>query len=68
MKDYFDALERDLEENYRIARTARQQRLDPSPEVEVFLAKNMAERVVGLISIVSPNIKETTIVDRIAEL
>jgi DNA polymerase II large subunit len=68
MEPYFEALEHDVKNIYRLCSKARKKGLDPSPDVEVLLAKNMAERVVGLISVVSDKIRDTTIVQRIDEL
>ncbi|MEK6951979.1 MAG: DNA polymerase II large subunit [Nanoarchaeota archaeon] len=53
---------------YEVANKARRKGFDPEEEVEIPLAKNMAERVEGLLSVVAPQVKGTRIVTRINEL
>ncbi|MBI2499353.1 DNA polymerase II large subunit [Candidatus Woesearchaeota archaeon] len=53
---------------YDVANKARRKGFDPEEEVEIPLAKNMAERVEGLLSVVAPQVKGTRIVTRINEL
>lgn len=65
---YFKELEEGTVACYAIATEARKKGYDPLPNVEMPLAKNMAERVVGLIGTAAPQIKDTTIVQRIQEL
>ena len=68
MKEYFTELHTSLEQAYVIAEQARKKHLDPVAHVEIPIAKNMAERVEGLISAVSPHIKGTGIPERILVL
>jgi DNA polymerase II large subunit len=68
MELYFDELDKNVKLNYQIANEARKKGLDPEDEVSVPLAKNMSERVVGLISTVAPQILNTGIDKRIKEL
>jgi DNA polymerase II large subunit len=68
MHNYFKSINRTVEENYKIANKARILGLDPEDEVCIPVAKNMAERVVGLISVVAPQINGTKIPERILEL
>jgi DNA polymerase II large subunit len=68
MQNYFDSINEHVKTEYEIAVKARQKGLDPVDEVEVSLAKNMAERVLGLISTVAPQIKNSNLVPRIQEL
>lgn len=68
MLSYFDKLNDHTKQVYEIAQKARAKRLDPAPDVEVKLAKNMAERVVGLISVLAPQIVDSGVVERIIEL
>ncbi len=68
IKEYFDTLQHEIKRAYDIAKIARAKNLDPEPEVPIPLAQNMAERVVGLISVVAPQILNTHITDRISEL
>src|SRR3989338_6687882 len=68
MKGYFASLDRGLSSAYALANAARKKGLDPEEEVNIPLAKNMAERVVGLISVVAPQIVNTPLTSRILEL
>jgi DNA polymerase II large subunit len=47
--DYIDSLQRELNRAYEVAREARLQGLDPSDEVEVKIAKDVASRVEALV-------------------
>ncbi len=68
IKSYFDIIQYEIKRAYDVARIARAKNLDPEPDVPIPLAQNMAERVVGLISVVAPQILNTNITGRIAEL
>jgi len=68
MQKYFDEINKKVKEEYKIAAKARSINLDPSSEVEISLAKNMAERVLGLISTVAPQIKDSNLVKVIQDL
>jgi DNA polymerase II large subunit len=68
MEEYFQELEKNVLQCYAIADLARKQGYDPEDRVDIPLAKNMAERVEGLISAVAPQIKGTNMVKRIEEL
>lgn len=68
MKKYFEDINSNLSEMYAIAIAARKCGYEPLNEVEIPLAKNMAERVVGIISIVAPQIRNSRIIERIEEL
>lgn len=68
MQKYFEGLNKEVKKQYAIATKARKKGYDPSEEVEIKLAENMAERVVGLISVLAPQIAGTGIVNRITEL
>ena len=65
---YFDKIGKDIQEAYDVAKAARKKGLDPELDVSIPLAKNMAERVVGLISVVAPQITESKVTERITEL
>lgn len=65
---YFKDLEKDVEKIYQIAEEARAKGLDPSRKVEIPLAKSMAEKVVGLISSLYPQLTDAGIEKRIFEL
>ena len=68
MQKYFDQIEKDVNQAYSYAKKAKQLGFDYDTDVEITIAKNMAERVIGLISIVAPQIKESGAVERIIEL
>ena len=68
MAAYFDLLESEMRKAYKAAESARTKGFDPEPKVDIPLAKNMAERVEGLISIVAPHLVGKGIIERIHEL
>jgi DNA polymerase II large subunit len=68
IKEYLDLIEKEVYKAYEAANLARAKGFDPSNSVEIPLARNMAERVEGLVSSVSPQIKDTGIPERIIEL
>ncbi len=68
MRKYFEEIQKKCEDAHKIATAARKKGYDPTEEVEVQLASNMAERVVGLISVVAPQIVDSGVVERIQEL
>ena len=65
---YFDNLDKEIQKVYETAKQARSKGLDPEDEVEIPIVKDLAERVVGLISVVYPQIANDKIVKRIEEL
>ena len=65
---YFSDLEKNVREVYGVAETAKKMGLDPLDKVEIPLAMTMAEKVVGLISIIYPQIADSGIAERILEL
>ncbi len=68
MKKYFEDLKKNCFYGYKIASKARARSFDPVDNVEVKLAKNMAERVIGIISIAAPQLENSGAVKRIVEL
>jgi DNA polymerase II large subunit len=68
MEKYFELLDGEVKKGYDIAQRARLKGYDPSDKVEIPLAKNMAERVEGLISVVAPQIIGSGLSERILEL
>ena len=68
MRKYFDELEEGCATEFKIAVEARKKGYDCSDKPEIFLAKNMAERVIGIISVVAPQLQNTDAVKRITEL
>ncbi len=67
-QDYFEKLNLKVEEVYEMANKARAKGYDPLDKVEIPLAKNMAEKVVSLISTIYPQMMESQIAERISSL
>lgn len=68
MQEYFAKMDATVLKAYEIANAAKAKGFDPDQKVEIPLAKNMAERVEGLISSVAPEIVGKGVVGRIADL
>ena len=68
MNEYHKTIMDHVNLAYDTATRARYRGLDPVDGVEIPLAKNMAERVEGLIAAVAPQVKNAGIVERIYEL
>ncbi|GBE20290.1 DNA polymerase II large subunit [archaeon BMS3Abin17] len=67
-KKYFKDLEKQVKSVYAVCEEARKQGLDPVDKVEIPLAMTMAEKVVGLISTLYPQMQGSKIAERILEL
>src|SRR3989344_7652257 len=65
---YFNRIEDEIKEIYKVAEQARSVGYDPVDHVEIPLARNMVERVEGLISVVAPQLKKSWMVERMQEL
>ncbi len=68
INQYFKMLEREVNVSYSVANDAKSKGIDPVSYVEVPQASSLAEKVVGLVSAVYPQIKNEKIVKRILEL
>ncbi len=68
MQKYFDELEDGCFREFKIASEARKKGYDYSEKPDIILAKNMAERVIGLIAVVAPQLQNSGAVKRITEL
>ncbi|MFW6014066.1 MAG: DNA polymerase II large subunit [Candidatus Nanoarchaeia archaeon] len=68
MEKYFAQIDEQARGCYEIAEKARKKGFEPEQEVDVKLAKNMAERVEGLISAVAPQLLGSGMTQRIMEL
>ncbi len=68
METYFDSIRKATAKANAAAALARKKGLDPVDTVEVQTAETLAERVVGLISVLAPQIVGSGVVERIAEL
>ena len=62
---YFNEIESKVKSAYEIAQNARSKGLDPEDFVDIPLARDLAERVEGLVSVVKPEIKNKGIPERI---
>jgi len=68
MKKYFEEIEKKVKLAYALAKKARLKGYDPEDDIALPLAKNMAERVEGLISTIAPEIENSGLSKRIKEL
>lgn len=70
MQKYFEDIKKEVLKIHSVASLARKKGFDPVENVEIVIAENMAERVVGLISVVAPQILDAReqITARIVEL
>ena len=66
--NYFKDIEQKVAAMYRVAEKARKKGFDPEVHASVPLAKNMAERVEGLIGALIPGIIDSGLSERIQEL
>ncbi|MBI2043675.1 DNA polymerase II large subunit [Candidatus Pacearchaeota archaeon] len=67
-QEYFKKLEKDVRHIYEIAEQARAKGYDPIEKVEIPLARSLAEKVVGLIATIYPQMNNSGISERILEL
>ena len=65
---YFKNLKKGVDKEYLIANKARAKGLDPVDKVEIPLAMTMAEKSVGLITTVYPDLPVQSITKRMLEL
>ncbi len=68
IQKYFENLKKGINEMHELSSRARNKGHDPEKTVEVELASNMAELVVGLVSVIAPQIKNKGIEIRILDL
>jgi len=68
IKKYFDGLDGGVAQAYLVANSARAKGYDPVDSVEIPIAKNMAERVEGLISVAAPQLAGSGMSQRILAL
>ncbi|MFH1326568.1 MAG: DNA polymerase II large subunit [archaeon] len=66
-QQYFKHLEKEVKKVYKVAEEARAKGLDPVGKVEIPLAMSMAEKVVGLITTIYPQMEGSGIAKRILE-
>ena len=65
---YFENFEKKVKQAYEVAEVARKKGYDPVEKVEIPLAMSMAEKVVGLITTIYPQLMDCGISKRILEL
>jgi len=66
--EYFKSLEREVKKNYGVAEAARVVGIDPVSRVEVPLAISLAEKAVGIVGSLCPQVNDEKIVNRILAL
>ncbi len=67
-EEYFNFIEKDVDKSFAVAREARHKGIDPVAEIEIPIATTLAEKAVGLISTMYPQLGDKKIVNRILEL
>lgn len=68
LEQYFLHIEQQAQHTLKIATQARVKGYDPEDKVDIPIAKNMAERVLGLVSDVAPQLADSDVVTRVVEL
>jgi len=68
IKNYFEAIEKDVQRAYDVANTARKKGFDPEDRVDIPVAKNIFERVEGLVGALKPELIGSGVSQRLREL
>lgn len=68
IEKYFESMETEVAKAYELAERARKNGSDPDKKVDIPLAKNIFERVEGLVGAVSPKVVGSGIAKRMEEL
>lgn len=68
MEKYFQDLDLRIGSAYRIAKIARKRGVDPVSDIEMPLARDISERVEGLISVAAPQLLGSGVAKRIQDL
>jgi len=68
IQEYFKGIDKNVKEAYAVAGRARALGLDPVSQVETPVATSLAEKTVGLISVIYPQLQDKSIINRILEL
>jgi DNA polymerase II large subunit len=68
LNQYFDYIENETKKYLQFAEKAKEKGIDPVDKVEVPIAMSLAEKAVGLISVVYPQLQGCGITERIIEL
>ena len=67
IKEYFEEIKNKVDEQFTLARRAKAIGIDPVAKIEIPIATTLAEKAVGLISVVYPQL-DKKVIDRINEL
>ena len=65
LEGYFEEIKEKAKKVYAIAQKAREKGYDPERKVDIPIAKNMAERVIRLVSAVAPQLSEQEVINKI---
>ncbi len=68
IEEHFKVISRDVKKMYGVAEAARKVGIDPVQKVETPIAISLAEKAIGLISVIYPQLQDERIVKRIIEL
>lgn len=68
IKNYFNSIDLYVDKAYKAAELAKSKGHDPNPYVEMPLAKEISQRVEGLISVFAPQVLKSGVAQRIQEL
>ena len=68
IENYFNYIDNYLDKAYEVANNARSKGYDPKTKVEMPLAKDISERVEGLVSVAAPQLLGSGVAKRIQEL
>ncbi len=68
INQYFAHISDEVKKSYEVAEIARAKGLDPISKVETPIAISLAEKAVGLISVIYPQLQDPKIINRILEL
>jgi len=67
-KEYFTHIEKEVDKCFKIAGEARAKGLDPESKIEIPIATSLAEKSVGLVSTIYPQLNDKKVINRIIEL
>jgi DNA polymerase II large subunit len=68
IEEYFNSIDRYLDKAYNVAKKAKLKGYDPNDFVEMPLAKEISQRVEGLVSVFTPQVLNSGIAQRILKL
>ncbi len=67
-QQYFDSIEKEVDKIFAIAKVARKKGIDPVADIEIPIATTLAEKALGLISTMYPQLSDKRLVARVLEL